>query len=75
MFSTIIAVLAGIYFSGYADDYIEFFMEKFFKAKAKAEMTAMETAGEGQAQDFLKGESALHISFNAGISLGAPRGT
>jgi hypothetical protein len=30
-------------------------MVKIFKAKAKAEMKAMQVAGEGAAQDFLKG--------------------
>ncbi len=54
-FTTIAAVLAGVYFSGYADDPIEAVIKKIFKAKAKAEMLTMEKAGEGQAQDFLKG--------------------
>jgi hypothetical protein len=30
-------------------------MVKIFKAKGKAEMKAMQVAGEGAAQDFLKG--------------------
>jgi hypothetical protein len=61
-FTTVAAILAGVYFSGYADDTIEFIMKKFFKAKAKAEMIALEKAGEGQAQDFLKGRCYIPLS-------------
>ena len=48
-------VLGGIYFSGYADDLMVYYAKKFYEAKAKTEMAAMEKLGEGKAQDFLKG--------------------
>lgn len=54
---TVLAVaVGGLYFSGYADDFFVYFVERFYKAKAKAEEKALEQAGEGQAQDFLKGQ-------------------
>ena len=53
---TVLALaVAGVYFSGYADDFFVYYMKKFYKAKAKAEMTALENVGEGKAEGFLKG--------------------
>lgn len=47
-------VVAGVYFSGYADDFFVYYVKKFYKAKAKAEVSALEKVGEGQAESFLK---------------------
>jgi len=53
---TVIAVaLTALYFSGYADDLFKYYAKKFYKAEAKAEMTALEKVGEGKAEGFLKG--------------------
>ena len=48
-----------MYFSGYADDFFEYYLKRFYKAKAKAEITALENVGEGQASGFLKGKIIL----------------
>jgi hypothetical protein len=48
-------VVAGVYFSGYADDFFVYYMEKYYKGKAKAEAAALEKVGEGKAEGFLKG--------------------
>jgi len=46
--------LTALYFSGYADDLFEHYLKRFYKAKAKAEVTALEKVGEGRAEGFLK---------------------
>jgi len=52
---TVLALaVAGLYFSGYADDLFVYYAKKFYKAKAKAEVTALEHVGEGKAEGFLK---------------------
>lgn len=48
-----IAIAAGIYFSGQADDVMQYFAEKYFKAEAKAEEKALEKAGATKAEGFL----------------------
>lgn len=54
---TVLALaVAGVYFSGYADDFFIYWAKKFYKGKAKAEMAALEKVGEGQAEGFLKGK-------------------
>lgn len=45
--------------SGYSDDVTKYLMERFFKAKAKAEEKALEHAGETMAEGFLY----VHGSF------------
>ena len=52
--TTVGAILAGLYISGAANDFFDYVVENFFRAKAKAEATALEQVGEGKAQDFLK---------------------
>ena len=47
--------MAGVYFSGYADDFFLYYMKKFYKAKANAEIAALEKVGNTQAEGFLKG--------------------
>ena len=49
------AVGAAVYLSGAGNDLMEWVAEKYFKAEAKAEEKALEHAGEGKAQDFMKG--------------------
>ncbi len=49
--------IAGLYFSGQADDLFVYFAKKYYKAEAKAEATALEQVGEGKAEGFLKGMS------------------
>lgn len=56
-------VVAGVYFSGYADDFFVYYVKKFYKAKAKAEVSALEKVGEGQAESFLKGWFMLRSAF------------
>ena len=53
MFTTIMSIGAGIFFSGAGDDMAQWMFEKFFKAKAKAEEKALEHVGEEKAQSFL----------------------
>lgn len=48
-------IVAGyFYFTGQADDVIQWIAEKYFKAEAKAEEKALEKAGETKAEGFLK---------------------
>ena len=51
--TTLAAVAGGIYVTGAADDVIEFVMVKYFKAEAKAEEKALETAGVTAGEGFL----------------------
>jgi len=61
-FLTIVAIIitalavgiAGLYFSGQADDLFVYLAKKYYKAEAKAEANALEQVGEGQAEGFLK---------------------
>ena len=53
--------VAGLYFSGYADDLFVYYAKKFYKAKAKAEATALEQVGEGKAEGFLKGMFTVEV--------------
>ena len=47
-------IIAGyFYFTGQADDVIQWVAEKYFKAEAKAEEKALEKAGETKAEGFL----------------------
>ena len=55
VFTVIAVVLAGVYFSGVADGLFEYLAVMLFKAKAKAEVTALEHTGSEQAAGFLKG--------------------
>jgi hypothetical protein len=53
---TVLAMaVAGLYFSGQADDLFVYFTKKFYKAEAKAEEKALEKAGTDKAEGFLKG--------------------
>lgn len=57
---TVFAIaVGGLYFSGYADDLLMHYAKKFYEAKAKTEVKAMENLGEGKAKDFVKGQ--FHI--------------
>lgn len=53
--ATLVAIAAAIYFSGYADDILEYWAKKYYKAKAKTEATALQHAGSEKAEGFLKG--------------------
>jgi len=46
--------VAGLYFSGQADDLFVFLAKKYYKAEAKTEEKALEKAGTEQAEGFLK---------------------
>lgn len=52
--TTLGALLAGLYLSGAANDFFDYVAEKYFKAEAKAEASALEKVGEGKAEGFLK---------------------
>jgi hypothetical protein len=53
---TILALaVAGLYFSGQADDLFTYFAKKYYKAEAKAEGKALEKAGTDKVEGFLKG--------------------
>jgi len=55
LFLTILAVaVAGVYFSGYADDLFVDLAKKYYKAEAKAEAKAFEKAEGDQAKSFFK---------------------
>jgi hypothetical protein len=54
--TTIAAVLAGIYYSGYADDILEAMAKKYYSAKAQAEAVALANTGSEKVQGVLKGE-------------------
>jgi hypothetical protein len=66
--ATIVTVLAiavaGLYFSGQADDLFVYFAKKFYKAEAKAEEKALEKEGTDKAEGFLKG---VYLSPGFGI--------
>lgn len=62
--SVLALIVAGVYFSGYADDFFIYWAKKFYKGKAKAEMAALEKVGEGQAESFLKGSLFLCLAVN-----------
>ena len=47
--------VAGLYFSGQADDLFVYLAKKYYKAEAKAEEKALEKAGTDKAESFLKG--------------------
>jgi len=52
---TVLAMaVAGLYFSGQADDLFVFLAKKYYKAEAKTEEKALEKAGTEQAEGFLK---------------------
>lgn len=52
---TVLALaVAGLYFSGQADDLFVYFAKKFYKAEAKAEEKALEKAGVDKAEGLLK---------------------
>ena len=53
VFTTVMSIGAGIFFSGAGDDMAQWVFEKFFKAKAKAEEKALEHVGEEKARGFL----------------------
>jgi len=53
IFTTLVSIGAGIFFSGAGDDMGQWMFEKFFKAKAKAEEKALEHVGEEKARGFL----------------------
>ncbi|KPI45464.1 putative oxido DltE [Cyphellophora attinorum] len=52
--TTILLVLAGIYYSGYADDILEAAAKKYYSAKAQAEATALAHTGSEKVQGVLK---------------------
>jgi hypothetical protein len=54
--TTILLVLAGIYYSGYADDILEAMAKKYYSAKAQAEAMALANTGSEKVQGVLKGE-------------------
>jgi hypothetical protein len=49
--------VAGLYFSGQADDLFAYFAKKYYKAEAKAEEKVLEKAGTDKAEGLLKGMS------------------
>ena len=57
--------IAGLYFSGQADDLFVYLAKKYYKAEAKAEASALEQVGEGQAEGFLKGMSTLRRNIHS----------
>jgi hypothetical protein len=54
--------IAGLYFSGQADDLFVYLAKKYYKAEAKAEEKALEKAGTEKAETFLKGTSTCPLS-------------
>jgi hypothetical protein len=55
---TVLAMaVAGLYFSGQADDLFAYFAKKYYKAEAKAEEKALEKVGVDKAEGLLKGMS------------------
>jgi hypothetical protein len=59
--------VAGLYFSGQADDLFAYFAKKYYKAEAKAEEKALEKAGTDKAEGFLKG---MYLSPRFGVNGG-----
>lgn len=53
LLTALLAIAAAVYFSPYKDDVAKFMAERFFKAKAEAEKTALKAAGTEKAQSFL----------------------
>ena len=53
LLTALLGLAVGIYFSPYKDDIAKFMAERFFKAKAEAEKTALKAAGTEKAQSFL----------------------
>lgn len=53
--TTLLAILAGIYYSGYADDILKAMAKKYYAAKAQAEATALAHTGSEKVQGALKG--------------------
>jgi len=54
---TILAVAAAaVYFLGYADNVLEWWAEKYYKAKAKEEGKVLENTESEKAEGFLKGQ-------------------
>ena len=63
---TVLAMaVAGLYFSGQADDLFAYFAKKYYKAEAKAEEKALEKAGTDKAEGFLKG---MYLSPRFGMN-------
>jgi hypothetical protein len=61
--------VAGLYFSGQADDLFVYFAKKYYKAEAKAEEKVLEKAGTDKAEGFLKG---IYLSPRFGHERGYP---
>jgi hypothetical protein len=59
-------VIAGLYFSGQADDLFVYLAKKYYKAEAKAEEKVLEKAGTEKAEAFLKGKSTFPWSGMVG---------
>jgi hypothetical protein len=57
--------VAGLYFSGQADDLFVYFAKKYYKAEAKAEEKVLEKAGTDKAEGFLKG---MYLSPRFGMN-------
>ena len=67
---TVLAMaVAGLYFSGQADDLFVYFAKKYYKAEAKAEEKALEKAGMGKAEGLLKGMSLPPRFAMSGLSV------
>jgi hypothetical protein len=63
---TVLAMaVAGLYFSGQADDLFVYFAKKYYKAEAKTEEKALEKAGTDKAEGFLKG---IYLSLRFGMN-------
>lgn len=73
--TTLLAILAGIYYGGYADDILEGMAKKYYAAKAQAEATALAHTGSEKVQGVLKGTlfpplSSRHLNLARAL----PRG-
>lgn len=65
---TVLAIaVAGLYFSGQADDLFVYLAKKYYKTEAKAEEKALEKAGTEKAEAFLKGMVICALSANVSV--------
>lgn len=60
--TTLLAVLAGIYYSGYADDILKAMAKQYYSAKAQAEATALAHTSSEKVQGVLKGKCVIRSS-------------
>lgn len=70
--TTILLFLAGIYYSGYADDFLDSLTKKTYSAKARGEATILANTGNEKVQGVLKGKVTAVFHEESFVHCGQP---